>query len=132
MAENVGMRLRRSIWYTQAQINLVCARAGHFGMRMRMPIWYAQAQVSLICADAGQIFMRTRSTFILLKSPSCVTLCLSGYVLFFVIIARLQSPEAEPLVARTWRERSSRNSVRCLSTRKRAFLFFELRLLGPR
>ena len=44
----------------------------------------------------------------------------------FVTFSRLQSLKAKPLVAPTWRKRWLRNLVRSLSTRKRAFLSFEL------
>ena len=51
MAQFFGMRRRRSFWYAQAQVNLVCAGAGHFFVRRRKSIFHAHAQLFFfLCA----------------------------------------------------------------------------------
>ena len=71
-ASQFGMRRRRSIWYAQAQVILVCAGAGHFCMRRCMPVWYPHAQVNFSSAVLCQIFVRTRSSFFFYAQESCL------------------------------------------------------------
>ena len=52
---------KTTISYAHCQNFSASPMAEDFGMRFRRSIWYAQGQITFLCAGAGQIFMRTRS-----------------------------------------------------------------------